>query len=284
MTLTARELRADIAIVARASVEDSEKKLRRAGADRVISPYKASGTEMARLALHPQVSGATDVAPQYRMEEIEVAGCAGAGRNDRRGARRLVHRRRPPRRRLLPAEAGGRDDARRRRRRHGARDAEHARPARGAVRDRPRPRTWRAARPRRDAPGRPAGRRAGRGRVHSRRRERHRLSAHAASGRASRSSATTRRTPPCCWRRCSGQPPRAIAERLAETLAERLGDRLDRAEVAGPGLPQPVPGRRLVPRRAARRAGRRRRLRAGASRRRASGSWSSSCRPTRPAR
>ena len=33
-----------------------------------------------------------------------------------------------------------------------------------------------------------------------------------------------------------GEPPRAIAERLAETLAERLGDRLERAEVAGPGF------------------------------------------------
>jgi voltage-gated potassium channel len=79
-TLTARELRADIAIIARASVEDSEKKLKRAGADRVISPYKASGTEMARLALHPQVSGTVDVAAEYRMEEIEVgAGCEGIG-------------------------------------------------------------------------------------------------------------------------------------------------------------------------------------------------------------
>jgi voltage-gated potassium channel len=67
--------------VARASEEDSESKLRRAGADRVISPYKSSGTEMARLALHPQVSGVVDVAPEYRLEEIEVsAGCEGAGR------------------------------------------------------------------------------------------------------------------------------------------------------------------------------------------------------------
>ncbi|MEY2442637.1 MAG: voltage-gated potassium channel [bacterium] len=79
-TLTARELRGDIAIIARASVEHSEKKLKRAGADRVISPYKASGTEMARLALHPQVSGTVDVAAEYRMEEIEVgAGCDGIG-------------------------------------------------------------------------------------------------------------------------------------------------------------------------------------------------------------
>jgi voltage-gated potassium channel len=79
--LTARELRSDITIVARASVEDSEKKLLRAGANRVISPYKSSGAEMARLALQPQVSGVVDVAPEYRMEEIEVmAGCEGEGK------------------------------------------------------------------------------------------------------------------------------------------------------------------------------------------------------------
>jgi voltage-gated potassium channel len=80
--LTSRELRSDITIVARASVEDSEKKLLRAGADRVISPYKSSGAEMARLALQPQVTGVVDVAPEYRMEEIDVAdGCAAAGKS-----------------------------------------------------------------------------------------------------------------------------------------------------------------------------------------------------------
>jgi voltage-gated potassium channel len=80
-TLTARELRGDIAIIARAAADDSEKKLKRAGADRVISPYKSSGTEMARLALHPQVSGTQRVNTEYRMEEIEVgAGCEGIGR------------------------------------------------------------------------------------------------------------------------------------------------------------------------------------------------------------
>ena len=51
----------DILIIARASAEDSEKKLLRAGADRVISPYKTSGSEMARVALHPQVGGAVEV-------------------------------------------------------------------------------------------------------------------------------------------------------------------------------------------------------------------------------
>ena len=80
IALTARELRADIFIVARASAEDSEKKMHRAGADRVISPYKTSGAAMARVALRPQVGGAFEVA-DYRMEEIDVSPvCEGVGK------------------------------------------------------------------------------------------------------------------------------------------------------------------------------------------------------------
>jgi voltage-gated potassium channel len=80
ITLTARGLRPDILIIARASAEDSEKKLLRAGADRVISPYKTSGSEMARVALRPQVGGALQLA-DYRMEEIEVSPvCEGVGK------------------------------------------------------------------------------------------------------------------------------------------------------------------------------------------------------------
>jgi voltage-gated potassium channel len=97
IALTARELRDDILIVARASAEDSEKKLLRAGADRVISPYKTSGSEMARVALHPQVAGAVQVA-DYRMEEIEVSpDCEGVGRTieDVRGTSMIVALQRP---------------------------------------------------------------------------------------------------------------------------------------------------------------------------------------------
>lgn len=80
IALTARELRTDIFIVARASAEDSEKKMLRAGADRVISPYKTSGAAMARVALRPQVGGALELA-DYRMEEIEVSPvCEGVGK------------------------------------------------------------------------------------------------------------------------------------------------------------------------------------------------------------
>jgi voltage-gated potassium channel len=93
ITLTVRGMRPDVAVVARASDESAESKLLRAGATRVISPYKTSGSEMARLALNPQIRGAIDVAPQYRMEEIEVApGSAGEGQpvGDVRGGAIIV--------------------------------------------------------------------------------------------------------------------------------------------------------------------------------------------------
>ncbi len=96
IALSARGLREDVLIVARASREDAEQKLLRAGADRVISPYKTSGTEMARIALHPQVGGVVDVA-DFRIEEIEVpANCRGAGQaiNDVRGQAVIVALRR----------------------------------------------------------------------------------------------------------------------------------------------------------------------------------------------
>ena len=56
-TLTARELRPDIQIVARAAQESSERKLIRAGANDVISPYKTSGRAMAQLALDSERAG-----------------------------------------------------------------------------------------------------------------------------------------------------------------------------------------------------------------------------------
>jgi voltage-gated potassium channel len=81
ITLSARQLNADIPIIARASDLDTEPKLLRAGATRVISPYRTSGSEMARLSLSPQVAGVVDVAPEYRLEEITVqAGCDADGR------------------------------------------------------------------------------------------------------------------------------------------------------------------------------------------------------------
>jgi voltage-gated potassium channel len=108
ITLTARELRPELTIVARASGDEAEQKLARAGAQRVVSPYKSSGSEMARLALHPQVAGVAGVSAEYRMEEIEVTpDCPAAGRPlaDVAGSAIVAALRRPDTG-LLPQPAG----------------------------------------------------------------------------------------------------------------------------------------------------------------------------------
>lgn len=53
VTLSARALKPDLYIVARSNDEDAAPKLRRAGADRVVSPYSIGGRQMAMLAVRP---------------------------------------------------------------------------------------------------------------------------------------------------------------------------------------------------------------------------------------
>jgi voltage-gated potassium channel len=53
VTLSARALRNDLFIVARGNNDDAAPKLRRAGADRVVSPYSIGGRQMAMLATRP---------------------------------------------------------------------------------------------------------------------------------------------------------------------------------------------------------------------------------------
>ena len=53
--LTARVLRPDLFIIARVEADDAEPKLKRAGADRVISPYTLGAIQMAHTALRPAV-------------------------------------------------------------------------------------------------------------------------------------------------------------------------------------------------------------------------------------
>jgi voltage-gated potassium channel len=71
ITLSARAARPDLLIVARASDDDAAKKLRLAGADRVIQPYSTAGREMAKLVLKPQVAAYLDVATATGSEEIQ---------------------------------------------------------------------------------------------------------------------------------------------------------------------------------------------------------------------
>jgi voltage-gated potassium channel len=76
IALMARSLKADLFIVARASEPGSDGRLRRAGADRVISPYVSSGRHMARVALRPAVADVVEVeevgGPSLELEEVRV--------------------------------------------------------------------------------------------------------------------------------------------------------------------------------------------------------------------
>jgi voltage-gated potassium channel len=89
ITLSARDARPDLLIVARASDEDAAKKLRLAGADRVVQPYSTAGKEMAKLVLRPQVAAFLDIVstsggPELLFEEIEVKEtCPEAGKTIR---------------------------------------------------------------------------------------------------------------------------------------------------------------------------------------------------------
>ncbi|NJN73093.1 MAG: potassium channel protein [Limnothrix sp. RL_2_0] len=75
--LSAKALNKDIRVVARASTEEAEKKLTRAGADAVVSPYTTGGRRLAAAALRPQVMDFVDGIltggeRSYYLEEIRV--------------------------------------------------------------------------------------------------------------------------------------------------------------------------------------------------------------------
>jgi voltage-gated potassium channel len=89
IALSARSARPDLQIVARASDEDAERKLKLAGADRVVLPYAAAGRTLAALVLRPHVTAFLDAVttatgPDLHLEEIEVPDtCPQAGKTIR---------------------------------------------------------------------------------------------------------------------------------------------------------------------------------------------------------
>jgi len=72
ITLSAREARPDLFIEARSSSPESESKLRRAGANRVISPHAIGGRRMAMLALRPAVVDFIDTVIYGRGRELQL--------------------------------------------------------------------------------------------------------------------------------------------------------------------------------------------------------------------
>ena len=76
--LSARVMRPDLFIVGRAETEDATRKLKRAGADRVISPYQIGAVQIAQTALRPAVVDFVELATSSEnldlaMEEVTVA-------------------------------------------------------------------------------------------------------------------------------------------------------------------------------------------------------------------
>lgn len=77
ITLTARGLRSDIFILSRTSDEKNEQKLKRAGANRVVSPYLIGGKRMAQVLIRPTVVDFIDIAVMESnlgllMEEVNI--------------------------------------------------------------------------------------------------------------------------------------------------------------------------------------------------------------------
>lgn len=78
VTLSARALRPDLFIVARARVDSAEALLVQAGADRVVNPQAIGGARMAALLEQPDVADFLDAAMhhagiQFRLAEVTVA-------------------------------------------------------------------------------------------------------------------------------------------------------------------------------------------------------------------
>ncbi len=86
VTLSARALRPDLVIVARARTDETESKLLRAGATRVVNPQRIGGQRIAAAAAQPNVVEFLDVVMhdgslEFRLGEVAVrAGSVLAGR------------------------------------------------------------------------------------------------------------------------------------------------------------------------------------------------------------
>jgi voltage-gated potassium channel len=78
VTLSAKALRSDLFVVARAREESSIAKLSRAGADRVVNPQQLGGARIAAFITQPHVAEFVDVVMhdrtvEYRLEEVPLS-------------------------------------------------------------------------------------------------------------------------------------------------------------------------------------------------------------------
>lgn len=72
LTLTARNLNAKLQIVARADQVSTEKKLRQAGADRVVMPTVVGSRQMARVITRPTTADLMELVSQREFADLEL--------------------------------------------------------------------------------------------------------------------------------------------------------------------------------------------------------------------
>ncbi len=75
VVLSGRELNPDLFIVARSVNVEAEAKLRRAGADRVVSPYHIGGLRIAHTVLRPTVVDFIEFATRSEHLDIQIEEC-----------------------------------------------------------------------------------------------------------------------------------------------------------------------------------------------------------------
>jgi voltage-gated potassium channel len=86
ITLSVKARRPGVTVIARGSSEEAERKLKLAGADRVVTPYTTAGRVMAQLMIRPHVTSFVHAMtssddPGLSWEEIEITPrCGVAGR------------------------------------------------------------------------------------------------------------------------------------------------------------------------------------------------------------
>ncbi len=71
-SLSAKQLNEELYLVARAIEEETEQKLIKAGADRVVKPYELGGLRMVQLLLRPRVSDFIDIVVRKKESEISL--------------------------------------------------------------------------------------------------------------------------------------------------------------------------------------------------------------------
>ena len=72
ITLTVRNINREVQIIARAELPSTEKKLRQAGADRVVMPVVTGATQMSRIITRPSTADLLELLAESKFDDVEM--------------------------------------------------------------------------------------------------------------------------------------------------------------------------------------------------------------------